>query len=86
MPDRKINFAVNLPLRLFRATVANAYTVSLDSLRTLFATYLNHMLAKLEVNRRVRNVRNFEFFDKTKNEFFKTTFGKSLTLFFKKFL
>ena len=41
-------FAVNLPLKLFRAIVANSNTASLKSLNTLFATYLEYMLAKFE--------------------------------------
>ena len=62
-------FAENLPLKLFRATVAIADTESLESLHTLFATYLDHMLAKFVPNCIVRNVQNFEVFDK-KIEFF----------------
>ena len=34
MPDRKINFSVNLPLNLFRATVANVDIESPKSLHT----------------------------------------------------
>ena len=37
-------FTVNLPLKLFCATVANADTGSLKSLHTLFDTDLDHML------------------------------------------
>ena len=44
-------FSENLPLKLFRATVANADTESLKSLHTLFDTYLDHTLAKFEPNR-----------------------------------
>ena len=62
MSDRKINFAVNLPLKLFRATVVNADTESLKSLHTFFDTYFDHMLAKFEPFRIIQNVQNFEFF------------------------
>ena len=34
MPDRKIIFAVNLPLKLFRAIIANANIGNLKSLHT----------------------------------------------------
>ena len=44
-------FAENLPLKLFRATVANADSESLKSLRTLFDKYLDQILAKFEPNR-----------------------------------
>ena len=47
-------FAVNLPLKLFRTTVAN--TESLKSLHTLFHTYLDYVLEKFEPNRIVRNI------------------------------
>ena len=55
MPDRKINFAVNLILKLFRAAVANADTGSLNSLHTLFDMYLDYILAKYEANRMGQN-------------------------------
>ena len=54
-------FAVNLPLKFFRATVANANTKSLKSLYTLFDTYLGYMLTKFEPNRIVQNVQNWTF-------------------------
>ena len=60
-------FAENLPFKLFRATVANADIESLKSVRTLFDTYLNHKLAKFELNRFARNVQNFELFDTDAN-------------------
>ena len=60
----KAIFAENLPLQLFRATVANADPKSLKSRHTLFDTYLDHMLAKFEPSRIVQNVQNFELFDK----------------------
>ena len=43
-------FAVNLPLKCLRATIANADTVSLKSIYKLFDPYLDHMLAKFEPN------------------------------------
>ena len=42
----KSMFAVNLPLKLCHAKVANADTGSIKSLHKLFDTYLDHMLAK----------------------------------------
>ena len=60
---------VKLPLKLFRATVANDDTGSLKSFQTLFDTYLDHMLAKFEPNRMVKNVQNFWIFDKKKTSF-----------------
>ena len=64
MLDWKINFAVYLPLKIFRATVANTDTGSLKSLPTLFDTYLDSMLTKFEANRMDRSVQNVELFDK----------------------
>ena len=75
-------FAVNLRLKLFCATVANGDTGSLKSLRTLFDKYLDHMLVKFEQNRMVRNIQNFELFDKK----WLIIFGKVLTAFCKTFL
>ena len=52
-------FAVNLPLKLFRAIVTNGDSGSLKSLHTLFDTcgiYLEHMLAKFKPNRIFQNV------------------------------
>ena len=85
MSDRKINFTVNLPLKLSRATVANADTGSLKFLHILFDTYLHHMLAKFDANHMAQNVQNFEFFF-DKNRIFKTIFDKTLTPFCKTFL
>ena len=79
-PTGKSIFAVNLPLKLYRATAANADTGSLKFLHTLFDSYWDHMLAKFEANRIAQNVQNFEFFDK-KTGFLKTTFDKTLTPF-----
>ena len=64
-PIGKSIFAVNLTLKLFRATVANADIGNLSSLHTLFDTYLDHTLGKFEQNRMVRNIQNFEIFDKS---------------------
>ena len=47
--------AVNLPLKLFRPTVANSESGKLKAPHTLLDTYLDHMLAKFEPNRMVRN-------------------------------
>ena len=63
-PIGKSIFAVNLPFKLFPATVANADIGSLKSLHTLFDKYLDHMLAKFEQNYMVQPTRNFELFDK----------------------
>ena len=75
-PDRKIIFAVNLPLKLFGATVANADTVSLWlvnvqslAIRSLIKKKcLYHMPVKFEQNRMVQTTRNFELFDKKKKK------------------
>ena len=68
MADRKkkhIFFAVKLPLKLFRATLANSDTgINLKSLQTLFDAYLDHMLTKFKPNRMVQNVQNFELYNK----------------------
>ena len=61
-------FAVNLPLKLSPATVANADIGSLRSLHTLFVKYLDHMLVKFEENCMVQTSRNFDLFD-TKPDF-----------------
>ena len=61
MPDQKSIFAVNLPLKLFRATVANTDTGSLKSLYTLFDTHFDYMLTKVEANRMVQNIQMWSF-------------------------
>ena len=68
-PIGKSIFAVNLPLKLFRATVANADTGSLKSLHTLFYMYLDYMLTKFDLNRMGQNVHKFELlkFDQKKS-------------------
>ena len=70
MPNFKSNFTI-LPLKLLRATVANADTGSLKSLHHYFDTYLDHMLARFEPNNIVQDVQNFGLFD-LKNQVFKT--------------
>ena len=77
-------FVVNLPLKLFIATVANSDTGSLKSLHALFDKYLDHTLAKFELSCMTR---------KEKNElnykgpiFYKSFFGRALTPFCKTFL
>ena len=47
-------FTVNLPLKLFRATVAIADIGSLKSLHTFLKKTLYHMLEKFEQNRMVQ--------------------------------
>ena len=80
MSGRKLIFAVNLPSKLFRATVAIANTESLEYLHALYDTYLDHMQAKLEPNCIARNVQNFEVFDK-KSSLLKPFSTKALTPF-----
>ena len=72
-PMGKSIFAINLPLKPFRATVANTKAASLKSLHNLFDTYLDYMLAKFEPHRIVQNVQNLGFLDK-KLSSFKTHF------------
>ena len=67
-PSGKSIFAVNLPLKLFPATVANADIGSLKSLHNLFGKYLDHMLVKFEQNCMVQTTRNLELFDKKKKK------------------
>ena len=71
-PIGKSFFAVNLPLKLVQATVANPDTGSLKCLHALFDMYLDHMLVKFEPNCIGRNVHNFELFLQ-KTSIFKTT-------------
>ena len=86
-------FAVNLPLKLSPATVADADIVSLKSLHTLFDKYLDHMLVEFEQDCIVQTTRNFELFDKKNKQtktktcfFFLTILDKALTPFWKTFL
>ena len=69
-------FAVNLPLKLFPATIANADIGSPKSVYTLFDKYLDHLLVKFEQNCMVQTARNFELLTK-KPGFFKTIFDKA---------
>ena len=78
-PIGKSIFAVNLPLKLFRTTVANADIGSLKSLHTFLRKCLYHMLVKFEQNRMVQTACNLELFDKKR--VFKTIFDKELTPF-----
>ena len=63
-PIGKSIFGVNLPLKLFPATVPTANIGSLKSLHTFLKEYLYHMLVKYEENRMVQSTRNFDFFGK----------------------
>ena len=78
-------FAVNLPLKLFRAIFANADIGSLKSRHTFLKKCLYHMLVQFEQNRMVPTTHNFEFFDK-KTGFFITGFDKEPTPLWKTFL
>ena len=69
-------FAVNLPLKLFRATVANADIGIVKSLRTFLETCLYHMLVKFEQNHIVQTTQNFELFDKKPGFFWKKKLTK----------
>ena len=66
-----------MPLKLFRATVANADLESLKSLHTFFKKCLYYMLVEFEQNRMVQTTRNFELFDK-KSGFLKKHFWQSI--------
>ena len=62
-------FTVNLPLKLFPATVAKVNIGNLKSLHTLFDKYLDHMLVdhmlvKFEQNCMVQTTQNFKLYDK----------------------
>ena len=85
IPNRKINFAVNLRLKLFPAAVANADIGGLKSLHTFLQKRLYHMLVKSEQNRMVQTTRKFELFDK-KPGFLKNIFDKALTPLWNTFL
>ena len=74
-PSGKSIFALNLPLKLFPATVTNADIGSLKSLHVLFDMYLDHILVKFKQNCVVPTTRNFELSDQKKNRFF---FSKSV--------
>ena len=57
-------FAVNLTLKLFRATVANADIGGQKSLHIFLKKCLYHMVVKFEQNRTIQTKRNFELLDK----------------------
>ena len=80
-PIGKSIFAVNLLLKLFLATVANADIGSLKSLHTFLKECLYHMLVKFEQNWMVQTTWNFEPFDKKKKKK-----KKKKTCFLKPFL
>ena len=63
-PIVKINFYSKFAFKTFPCYVANTNTESLKSLHTLFDTYLDYMLAKIEANCTVRNVQNLNFWTK----------------------
>ena len=69
-PIRTSIFAVNLKLKLFRVTVADADIGSLKSLHTFLKKYLYHLVVKFKQNHMVRTTRNCELFDKKKQGFF----------------
>ena len=56
-------FAINLELKLFCATVANANIGNLKFLPSLFDTCMDHMPVKFEQNRVVRKIQNFGLSD-----------------------
>ena len=89
-PIGKLFFAVNLPLKLFPATVANAVIGSLKSPHTFLKKCLYHILVKFEQNCMVQTTRDVGLFDtKTKQNktgLFKTIFDKALRPFWKMFL
>ena len=80
-PIGKSVFAANLPLKLFRASVANTDIESLKSLQTSLLECLYHMLVKFVPNCMVQTTRNFELFDK--KAFFKIIFNKALNAILK---
>ena len=87
-PIGKSSFAVNLPLKLIRASIANADIGNLNSLHTFLKNCLYHMLLKFEENCIVETARNFEAFDKKKKKKTKKIiiFDKELLPFWKTFL
>ena len=65
--------------RAFYVTIADADIGSLKSLRTLFDTYLDHVMVKFEQNHMVRTIqilcfltKMVNFFDKVLTPFWKT--------------
>ena len=88
--QQKINiFAVNLPLKLFLATVANADMGSLKSLHTIPLKMFVHMLVRIWTKSYGPNYHDytkFWAFWQKKPLFFITIFDKELTPFWKTFL
>ena len=78
-PIEKSIFAVNLPLKLFCAIVANADIGSLKSLHIFLKKRLYHMLVQFEQNRMVQTTRNIELLGK--KTIVITVFDKELTHF-----
>ena len=76
MPDLKNNFSSKFAIKTFPCYVANADTGILKSPCTLFDTYLDHILAKFELNCMVQNVQNYEALEQNP-KFFKTILTKS---------
>ena len=81
MAHWKMSFAVNLELKLFRSTVANANIELLKSIPTLYDTCLDHMLVKFE---QIKIYKIVSFL--REKGVFKTTFDKALIPFWKTFL
>ena len=73
-PIGKPIFAVNLPLKLLRVTVANANTESLKSLHTSFYTYLDCMLCEIWTKSYGSKWTQFDLLDKTPSSLKKKTF------------
>ena len=72
MPDRKIIFAVNLPLQIFRATVANADTdkshISANIIWYVFGQHAGEIWTK-SYGPKFFDLQIFDLFEKKKNVF-----------------
>ena len=77
-PIGKSIFSVNLPLKLFPATDANADIGNLKSLHIFLWKWLYHILVKSEQNWMAQTTRNFELFDKKKPRVFYNHFWQSV--------
>ena len=80
MSDRKTNFCVNLPLKLFRVTVTN------DDRGSLKSFYIHYLVSTWTTCwRNLNQIVWFEMYkiliSSKKSEFFKTIFDKTLTPF-----
>ena len=64
MSDWKMNFCNKFAIKTFCATVANANIGSLKSLPSLFDICLGHMMVKFEQNWLIRDIQNFELFER----------------------